>query len=85
MKKLTLNLDTLEVQSFATAGAAPNRGTVHGQESQPGETCLDTCANTCFETCYASCAGPTCEGGYGCRTAAAAASCYESCASLCVD
>jgi hypothetical protein len=32
-KKLKLDLDSLEVQSFATAGADGERGTVHGLET----------------------------------------------------
>lgn len=33
MKKLSLELDALRVESFATAAPGPTRGTVHGQES----------------------------------------------------
>jgi len=33
MKKLSLDLDKLEVESFTTAGEAKARGTVRGQES----------------------------------------------------
>lgn len=60
VKKLTLNPDALEVQSFVTADAEPARGTVHAEQqctcptncSCPGcPTCGETCPNTCWETC----------------------------------
>ena len=88
MKKLTLDLNALEVQSFATAPAAPNRGTVHGEQqctcptacTCPGcPTCDETCADTCWETCAGwtcvTCGGQeTC--GYTCWTRACP--CYYS-------
>lgn len=77
MKKLTLNPDTLEVQSFTTAHEAPGRGTVHGEECTCptnctcpgcptcGETCPDTCQNTCDDntcaTCEFSCGYESCD------------------------
>jgi hypothetical protein len=61
MKKLTLSLDALEVQSFATASHAPDRGTVRGEQQLctcptactcPGcPTCAETCPETCVNTC----------------------------------
>jgi hypothetical protein len=88
MKKLTLDLNSLKVQSFATAAAAPNRGTVHGEQqctcptacTCPGcPTCDETCADTCQETCAGwtcvTCGGQeTC--GYTCWTRACP--CYAS-------
>ncbi|MDB4951075.1 MAG: hypothetical protein JWM27_3724 [Gemmatimonadetes bacterium] len=47
MKKLSLDLDALRVESFATAPAAHSRGTVQGNayptQSCPGASCLPTC------------------------------------------
>lgn len=61
MKKLTLDLNALEVQSFATDPAEPNRGTVHGEQQC---TCPSACTcpgcPTCDETCPETCAGFTC-------------------------
>lgn len=72
MRKLTLNPDMLQVQSFATSAPLKERGTVHGEQGPctcpnctcPGcptciETCPDTCANTC-DTCGFSCGAETC-------------------------
>jgi hypothetical protein len=64
MKKLTLNVDHLRVESFEpVAGRAEKRGTVRGmdQEYTAEETCRYTCDASC-RTCYdPSCAG-TCRG-----------------------
>ena len=88
MKKLTLDLNALEVQSFATATPAPNRGTIHGEQqctcpsacSCPG---CPTCDGTCLDTCQETCAGMTCVTcggqetcGYTCWTRACP--CYYS-------
>ena len=65
MRKLSLNPDSLEVQSFPTEEVAAGRGTVRGMDSASvdQDTChtcpsdVDTCvscAGTCFNTC-ASC------------------------------
>lgn len=43
-KKLELDLDSLEVQSFATAGADGERGTVRGLEFT--DECTDACGTT---------------------------------------
>jgi hypothetical protein len=55
MNKLKLNLDTLQVETFATAAVdGAERGTVHGHYSQRG-TC-DARAATCqVGTCTARC------------------------------
>ena len=62
MNKLALKPDDLEVQSFATTGAASSaRGTVRGHETETEEyACTDACsaAATCYsceETCGAEC------------------------------
>jgi hypothetical protein len=69
MRKLSLELDELKVESFATGAAEPGGGTVRGRETGP-DTCDDTCASgaetcgscdpyasDCFETCGRSCFG----------------------------
>ncbi|HEX8391214.1 MAG TPA: hypothetical protein VF665_02560 [Longimicrobium sp.] len=65
MKKLSLNLDGLAVQSFTTQSTLRTRGTVQGHEA---ETDLVSCGGTCDATaCYGSCYG--CSGGScGCVT-----------------
>jgi hypothetical protein len=45
MRKLTLDVDALSVESFATARLPEPRGTVLGRATQ-----LKTCANTCHCT-----------------------------------
>lgn len=55
MKKLTLRLDALKVESFGTDRGAGSRGTVRGHDTRETEWCswydpcetLDTCANPC--------------------------------------
>lgn len=56
MKKLRLNLERLEVQSFETEHAAGERGTVQGRAGTYREW---TCDGTCDQTCGApaSCVG----------------------------
>jgi hypothetical protein len=53
MKKLALDLDSIDVTSFPTTqDAAPQAGTVHG-----AEITSITCGATCANTCQTSCAG----------------------------
>ncbi|HEX5724520.1 MAG TPA: hypothetical protein VFX98_03590 [Longimicrobiaceae bacterium] len=70
MRKLTLDLEDLTVESFQTAdGDDAARGTVHGQAvtvpfscNNPctfDSDCGGTCYNSCPETCM-SCEGETC-------------------------
>jgi hypothetical protein len=76
MAKLKLNVDALQVQSFATMrDGAGSLGTVEGhsgrtpsltrQNSCPGYPC-ETYAETCPETCNWTCAGDSCD--YTCPT-----------------
>lgn len=53
MKKLTLELETLVVDSFATGDAADGRGTVRGHDTRFTEFCntKKTCGNTCAPLC----------------------------------
>jgi hypothetical protein len=73
MKKLSLNLDELHVESFDTSSGEPDgRGTIQGRvadtENTPdtcefscGVTCGDTCPESCGGTCWADCSyGWTC-------------------------
>jgi len=54
MQKLTLDLDTLCVESFA-AGETAGEGTVHGAEATPGQSCLRTAC--CPDTYQPGCTG----------------------------
>jgi hypothetical protein len=75
MKKLSLDLDQLAVESFDTSGPERSRGTVRGFDITAstcyeencgcitdGGTCNTDCGqNTCDNTCnQASCAGDSC-------------------------
>lgn len=75
MKKLSLKLEELSVESFDTASTRPDRrGTVQARVGTiaPDYTCnvscLGTCALTCWNTCPNSCQG----------------TCYITCAQSCV-
>ena len=65
MKKIRLDLDRLDVETFETSAAElPARGTVHGHYSQVG-TCdavVGTCQlnGTCARTCGSRCTGTAC-------------------------
>jgi hypothetical protein len=60
MRKIRLDVETLNVEAFATTVAETDRGTVQGQWSQPG-TCdaafVATCQvnGTCVYTCARGC------------------------------
>lgn len=70
MKKLTLAIEDLRVDSFHTSVDRREEGTVHGEEQQctcqtnctcPGcPTCDYTCPYTCQETCVNTCNQSTC-------------------------
>lgn len=56
MKKLSLDLDALTVDTFETAATGAAAGTVVGH----AKTDRDTCAATCIQnTCLADCSEPT--------------------------
>jgi hypothetical protein len=74
MKKLRLNLDQLTVDSFDTAAAVVQRGTVRGEEQC---TCPTACNTNCTcpgcPTCdYTACGQESCNG-----------SCFASCNGSC--
>ncbi|HEX8691979.1 MAG TPA: hypothetical protein VF746_06150 [Longimicrobium sp.] len=65
MKKLSLSLDELRVDSFQTTPAEPeSRGTVIGQQCTCVTACTcpgcPTCDNTCPNTCAYTCDDNTC-------------------------
>lgn len=72
MKKITLDLDTLSVQSFeTTAHRADGRGTVRaaGASEQDTECLGPSCGPPCEPTfpysCWGTCIGETCDPGCG--------------------
>jgi hypothetical protein len=66
MKKLTLDLDQLTVDSFNTVAPAAKRGTVHAEQE---------C--TCYTNCYTYC--NTCPGCPTCDDSACNGSCGGTC------
>jgi len=68
MKKLSLALDDLRVDSFQTSGGREEEGTVFGEQCTcetnctcPGcPTCDFTCPYTCEQTCANTCGQYTC-------------------------
>ena len=83
LKKLMLNLDDLQVETFHTVpdAAAAADGTVAAYISPgPGNTCdagctNSTCGATCPDTCGSTCDDPTCSGS--------CASCFYTCSNTC--
>ena len=73
MRKLTLKLDDLRIDSFQTTPGERGKGTVFGEQCTcwtnctcPGcPTCDASCNGTCGGTCDASCNG-TCGDSCGC-------------------
>ena len=85
MKKLKLDLEALEVDSFEPAPETRLRATVHGREwwsepdCQPTEEPQLTCAATCAPSCR-SCVGyPTCDWTCSCDTYCGTPSCVNTC------
>lgn len=80
MKKLSLSLDALEVQSFSTSEGTAVRGTVRAEQDCTCYTCTcpdcHTCAETCPQTCWESCNGT-------CQTECGGPSCWETCEMTC--
>ena len=83
MRKLTLNLEDLSVDSFDTTAREKAKGTVFGEQCtcytnctcpgcpSCGNTCPATCAYTCDDnTCAYTCDDASCvgcTGGYSCN------------------
>jgi hypothetical protein len=84
MNKLKLDLDTLAVESFDTATARKEDGTVFGEQCTCNTHCTcpgcESCDNTCPYTCddY-TCGGGTCEGTCG----GECMSQWETCPAIC--
>lgn len=58
MKKLRLELDEIEVETFEVAEARKERGTVHGHHPTAWETCTCECsADTACDSNAAPCSG----------------------------
>ncbi len=73
MRKLTLSLESLTVDSFhAEPGVSP-RGTVLGQNF------TQYADESCFESCNGTCAAAGCGSGYG----SCYGTCYNSCGGSC--
>jgi hypothetical protein len=51
MRKLTLDLEAVQVESFTTQAAAPARGTVDARQGRETWTCPPATQNTCVGTC----------------------------------
>jgi modification target Cys-rich repeat protein len=91
MHKLTLDLDSLVVQSFHTTAPEAGRGTVHGQAAAQTPGCsFDTqcvpsehytCAATCPESCAQTC--DTCNSCIGSCPTCCQVSCYDTCKDTC--
>jgi hypothetical protein len=65
MRKLTLSLETLQVESFQANPSDPPRGTVLGQSvtQYADESCFESCNGGCtaWGSCYGGCgSGATC-------------------------
>ncbi|WP_420129070.1 hypothetical protein [Longimicrobium sp.] len=71
MRKVKLDLDTLDVESFTTSGAEKDSGTVLGHASL---ACTGENGNTCG-------GGNSCHGGYTCDGAATCN--YRTCDTVC--
>jgi hypothetical protein len=58
MKKLSLSVETLTVESFTTDAAGGPRGTVEGRSgtTYADESCNGTCNGTCYPASCMSCA-----------------------------
>jgi hypothetical protein len=72
MEKRKLRLEELVVESFETAAAGGQRGTVRANEDSGGWICSGTCYATC-----ASCNGCGSETCYGHITCAGVDSCVD--------
>lgn len=70
MKKLKLDFDALQVESFHTAGAARGRGTVRGNAAARCDTNAYDCDGL---TCGPSCIGPCTSDGADALAAGAVA------------
>lgn len=78
MRKLTLSLDTLKVDSFETNVQDGARGTVRAHWTQHAdESCFGTCDGMCTRDA-------SCQGGCGTGYASCWGTCGASCGGTCV-
>lgn len=84
MKKIKLELDRLQVESFAVTRERSEGGTVHGHAT-PGCTPAGAC-ETLF-TCYEyTCNGGSCDQQPSCgHLAYTCTDCGDTCAETCID
>ena len=61
LRKLSLRLDELSVESFDTTAAGRQRGTVFGEQCTCPTACTCPGCYTCDNTCYEPGNGNTCE------------------------
>src|SRR5687768_15794960 len=62
MRKIRLDLEAIDVETFATTSASTQKGTLFGHDSQFQTRCMQTCNldTTCYESgdmCTAACTG----------------------------
>lgn len=55
MKKLKLEIDSLEIESFSTAAGQEPAGTVEAHATRNQNTCGATCDASCFGSCDHTC------------------------------
>jgi hypothetical protein len=60
MKKLSLKLDALAVETFETAAAPDERGTVEGRAPTLLKTNCTMCQTYCVDTCTCVTSPPNC-------------------------
>jgi len=90
MKKMTLDLDSLSVESFDTAAGLAGRGTVRGLDSWTEPQEPDTIAATCgcppAGTGQTACGQATCDATCFCASNQATCgeySCWRTCQNTC--
>ena len=83
MKKLTLNVEDLAIESFETAEEKREQGTVQGYATNGNQNTCDPLVGTCFGyTCYESCETRCGSCDYTCDPAVGTCfgyTCYEGC------
>ncbi len=72
MKKMRLDLEQIQVESFDTSPESKGSGTVQGFINTDDNLCITTLAPTCMESCPCTtvipdCCGATCEGDETCQ------------------
>jgi hypothetical protein len=83
MRKIRLDVDDLQVVSFATQGVEKERGTVRGHVQTEWNTCQGgTCdpGNTCWDSCDGVCGTYFCVSQGSCWNASCIQSCLQTCA-----